>query len=199
MSLKIKKGHLSVAIHPVLINWGTLLLHNANSHNCGHAASLLEGNVEIIIDIMADAERLGAGENVGEAGLSKSEASMTKQEEMLENTHKIFSYVRNAEYDGVDAMLDEGVDVNATDDNGNTPLLVAAQQGLKKIAKLLLRRGANINQTNLAGNTVLHYCFAYSFESLGDYFIKKGADDSVANAEGLTCYEGLSQDSVNNI
>ena len=41
--------------------------------------------------------------------MSKSEASMTKQEEMLENTHKIFSYVRNAEYDGVDAMLDEGV------------------------------------------------------------------------------------------
>ena len=101
--------------------------------------------------------------------------------------------------DGVDAMLDEGVDVNSADDNGNTPLLVAAQQGLKKIAKLLLRRGANINQTNLAGNTVLHYCFAYSFESLGDYFIKKGADDSIANSEGLTCYEGLSQDSVNNI
>ena len=39
---------------------------------------------------------------------------------MLENTHKIFSYVRNAEYDGVDAMLDEGVDVNSADDNGNT-------------------------------------------------------------------------------
>ena len=159
----------------------------------------LEGNVEIILDIMADAERLGAGESVSEGGLSKSDAAMTKEEEMLENTHKIFSYVRNAEYDGVDAMLDEGVDVNSADDNGNTPLLVAAQQGLKKIAKLLLRRGANINQTNLAGNTVLHYCFAYSFESLGDYFIKKGADDSIANAEGLTCYEGLSQESVNNI
>ena len=61
-------------------------------------------------------------------------------------------------------MLDEGVDVNCADDNGNTPLPVAAQQGLKKIAKLLLRRGANLNQTNLAGNTVLHYCFAYSFQ-----------------------------------
>ena len=89
--------------------------------------------------------------------------------------------------------------LNSPDDNGNTPLLVAAQQGLKKIAKLLLRRGANINQTNLAGNTVLHYCFAYSFEELGEYFIKKGADDSVVNAEGLTCYEGLSQESVGNI
>ena len=71
------------------------------------------------MDIMADAETR-RWRDVGEGGLSKSEATMTKQEEMLENTHKIFSYVRNAEYDGVDAMLDEGVDVNATDDNGNT-------------------------------------------------------------------------------
>jgi hypothetical protein len=155
---------------------------------------------ETIEDIMADAERLGAQAAGGAAGGAGAEDDgMTAAEEMLENTHKMFSYVRNAEYDGVDAMLDEGVDVNCADDNGNTPLLVAAQQGLKKIAKLLLRRGANLNQTNLAGNTVLHYCFAYSFEELGDYFITKGADDSVANAEGLTCYEGLSQDSVNNI
>ena len=36
-------------------------------------------------------------------------------------------------------------------------------------------------------------------KSQADYFIKKGADDSIANAEGLTCYEGLSQESVNNI
>ena len=195
-----KKGTFVSSNSPGIDKLGDIVIgRGVSSHNCGHPALKLEGNVEIVMDIMADAERLGAGENGGEGGLSKSEATMTKQEEMLENTHKIFSYVRNAEYDGVDAMLDEGVDVNATDDNGNTPLLVAAQQGLKKIAKLLLRRGANINQTNLAGNTVLHYCFAYSFESLGDYFIKKGADDSVANAEGLTCYEGLSQDSVNNI
>ena len=154
---------------------------------------------EVVEDIMADAERLGAQAAGGDAQAGGGEAEMTAQEEMLENTHKIFSFVRNAEYDGVDAMLDEGVDVNSPDDNGNTPLLVAAQQGLKKIAKLLLRRGANINQTNLAGNTVLHYCFAYSFEELGEYFIKKGADDSVVNAEGLTCYEGLSQESVGNI
>ena len=195
-----RKGSFVTQETPGVDKLGDIIIgKGVNSHNCGRPVLKLEGNVEIILDIMADAERLGAGESVGDGGLSKSEATMTKEEEMLENTHKIFSYVRNAEYDGVDAMLDEGVDVNSADDNGNTPLLVAAQQGLKKIAKLLLRRGANINQTNLAGNTVLHYCFAYSFESLGDYFIKKGADDSIANAEGLTCYEGLSQESVNNI
>merc|ERR1711998_469802 len=104
----------------------------------------------------------------------------------------MFTYVRNSDYEGVDAMLDEGVDVNVQDENGNSPLHVAAQQGLKRIAKLLLRRGAKINAVNLAGNTVLHYCFTYSFEELGEYFISKGADDSLVNAAGkLFCSRSL--------
>jgi ankyrin repeat protein len=42
-------------------------------------------------------------------------------------------------------MLDANVDVNSRDDNGNSLLIVACQQGNKSIAKLLLRRGADIN------------------------------------------------------
>ena len=42
-------------------------------------------------------------------------------------------------------MLDANVDVNSRDDNGNTLMLVACQQGNKSIAKLLLRRGADVN------------------------------------------------------
>ena len=38
------------------------------------------------------------------------------------------------------------IDVNADrDERGNTLLLVAAQNGLKRIAKMLLRKGADIN------------------------------------------------------
>lgn len=43
-------------------------------------------------------------------------------------------------------LLDEGVDVNAKDENGNSLLTVAAQNGLKRITKLLLRRGAGMNE-----------------------------------------------------
>jgi ankyrin repeat protein len=45
---------------------------------------------------------------------------------------------------------------------------------------------------NAAGNTVLHYTVAYGFEDLTRYLITKGAKDDVLNADGLTCYEGLS-------
>ena len=56
-----------------------------------------------------------------------------------------------------------------------------------------------MNKTNLAGNTPLHYCFAYGFETLGEYLMEKGADDSIMNADGLTCYEGLNLESVEQI
>ena len=74
--------------------------------------------------------------------MAAAEKKVAEADRMEENTSKMFSYVRNADFEGVDTMLDEGVDVECKDQNGNTPLHVAAQQGLKKIAKLLLRRGA---------------------------------------------------------
>ena len=80
--------------------------------------------------------------------------------------------------------------------SGNTLLHISAQNGHKRVAKLLLRNGADLNSQNNNGQTVLHFAFAYGFEDLGNYFISKGADDSVLNKGGLTCYEGLKPDSI---
>lgn len=111
-----------------------------------------------------------------------------------------------------EVALDAGAAVDSRDESGNTAFLLAAQQGLKRMCKLLLRRGADMNARNLRGNTALHYCHMYGFADLGaspqvvaglrgsdrrhaplsrpaQYFVSKGADDTLANAEGLTCYE----------
>ena len=65
----------------------------------------------------------------------------------------------------------------------NTLLIAVAQNGNKRMAKLLMRRGCNKDLTNNAGNTALHFAFAYNFEALGNYLIEKGADDGVQNSE----------------
>jgi hypothetical protein len=95
--------------------------------------------------------------------------------------------------------LEEEVPIDTIDQFGNTLLILAAQQGSKRMCKFLLRRGAKINMQNLVGNTVLHYCYAYSHYHLADYLKAKGADDSILNGEGLTCYEGLDRDVLEEI
>ena len=92
--------------------------------------------------------------------------------------------------------LEEDIPVNCSDKFGNTLLLLAAQQGSKRMCKFLLRRGANINAQNLSGNTCLHFCFCYDHSELAQYLISKGADDSLLNVDGMTCYEGLNAEAL---
>lgn len=92
--------------------------------------------------------------------------------------------------------LEEDIQINTADAFGNTLLILAAQQGSKRMSKFLLRRGANLNLQSLTGNTALHYCYAYAQYDLAEYLKTKGADDSILNADGLTCYEGLSAEAL---
>ncbi|KAE8899765.1 hypothetical protein PF005_g21875 [Phytophthora fragariae] len=111
--------------------------------------------------------------------------------------YDLFSAARHNRYDSVVYMLDQGVPVNSRDSFGNTLLSIACQNGLKRIAKLALRRGANINSQNNRGNTALHFCFAYGYgDSLGAYLISKGADTTIENDDGIVCYYGIAQNTA---
>ena len=58
---------------------------------------------------------------------------------------------------------------------------------------------ADINAKNHAGNTPLHYAFEYNFDALGEYLISKGADPTIQNSQGLTCYEGLHMENLDEL
>jgi hypothetical protein len=96
----------------------------------------------------------------------------------------------------IEAALDADISVETMDSYGNTLLLLAAQQGSKRMCKFLLRRGANVNAQNAVGNTVLHFCYQYKKFELGEYLKKIGADDTILNMAGLTCYEGLDESDI---
>ena len=116
-----------------------------------------------------------------------------------DNAHKAILAVKNANFDDLETVLDEDVQIDTKDEYGNTLLILACQQGNKRMAKFLLRRGATINSQNNLGNTLLHYLHEYKNDSLFEYMKQKGADDSFVNADGCTCYEGLKKDAVDNI
>lgn len=106
---------------------------------------------------------------------------------------------RHGKYRELEEMINNPswtLPIDYCDDSGNNLLMIACQNGNKRISKLCLRRGSQIDNKNLNGNTCLHFAFGYGFDDLGDYLISKGADDSLQNANCLTCYEGLDMDEL---
>jgi ankyrin repeat protein len=69
--------------------------------------------------------------------------------------------------------LEEHIPIDTTDQFGNSLLILAAQQGSKRMIKFLLRRGANMNWQNTTGNTALHYCYAYNNPAIGEYLKRR--------------------------
>jgi ankyrin repeat protein len=125
---------------------------------------------------------------------SRSPVSASAAEATLTGEHvqDIFSLARHNRIREVTALLDRGIPVDIQDKFGNTILIVASQNGLKRMAKLALRRGCDIDARNLKGNTALHFCHAYGYGAgLGAYLVDKGADESARNLAGFLPHEGL--------
>lgn len=95
--------------------------------------------------------------------------------------HKKVSYVLHA--------LERGADIHTRDASGNTPLIVACQNGHYSLCQLLLERGADVNAANGKGNTSVHYSLAYDFADITAHLLAHGADDTAQNRNGHTPYE----------
>ena len=93
----------------------------------------------------------------------------------------------------------KGVDPDSRDNYGNTILIVACQNGNKRIAKLSLRYGSKINLFNIMGNTALHFCYEYKYFDLAEYLISKGANQNIKNIRNLKSNEGIRTKTQNNL
>lgn len=104
----------------------------------------------------------------------------------------VFSYARHGRLEEIERLFNKGLPVDVRDAYGNTVLIIACQNGNKRVAKAVLRRGANINARNHKGNTPLHYCYNYGYgETLGQYIISKGADPEARNNGGKSVWQGI--------
>jgi ankyrin repeat protein len=87
----------------------------------------------------------------------------------------IHSAVWNGDLEGVQAELDNGVDVDEKDDLwGRTPLHIAAEEGHKEIAELLIAKGASVNAQNVGGLTPLDFAIIGKQPETADLLRKHG-------------------------
>ena len=122
--------------------------------------------------------------------------SGTSRSEQIALLNKLFSKVRHNRYKEVETILDTGISPDVRDQFGNTLIILACQNGNKRIAKICLRRCCDMDAQNLRGQTALHYCYAFGYRELGDYILSKGARDDITNEFGMTCYDGLEPSEV---
>ena len=95
-----------------------------------------------------------------------------------------FSALRNGDVRQIRDALDKGASVNARDDKGNTPLMLAAVYGDTACIRLLLERGATVNVTNIEGATPLMRA-AYDYDKVR-LLIDRGAEVNGRSALGNT-------------
>lgn len=83
-------------------------------------------------------------------------------------------------------LLEDGVDVEARDRYGSTPLFYAVANGLQHIVQLLLENGANIAAKDSRNSTPLQKAALKGHEPTVKMLLERGADTDAADVFGQT-------------
>jgi TonB family protein len=76
--------------------------------------------------------------------------------------------------------------VSSKDDNGNTPLHCAAENGHKDVVALLLANKAEVNAKNNQGETPLHVAASKGKKDIAELLLAGQADANAKNSDGVT-------------
>ena len=104
---------------------------------------------------------------------------------------EFYSLIRHGRTSKVRQLLPQ-FDLRTADRHGNSPLHIAAQNGKRKISRILISHGFNVNAQNCKGQTPLHYAITYNYTAVVDLLIAMGAKRGILNAFGLSSSQGIS-------
>lgn len=111
----------------------------------------------------------------------------------------IFSAISTIDYTSINILLAEGTNIDTVDQQGNTPLMLAAKIGNPRIMDIILSHNPDINKQNKIGSTALLVAAETGQLHLVKKLIGHGADVSVRDNNDNTAISLASRFSHNQI
>jgi ankyrin repeat protein len=82
-------------------------------------------------------------------------------------------------------LRDRGGSINCTDEQGNTPLMLAARAGFVGVVRSLYHLGGDINHKNVAGKSASNFAKEADQEKVLKTLMEFGADDALHDVYGI--------------
>jgi ankyrin repeat protein len=120
------------------------------------------------------------------AAILREHGGITGAEEAGATSRDLRDAISNGDLDEARKLLDDGVDVNAGDKDGMTPLHSAVWEGNSEMAALLLARGAKVNARAEGGYTPLHTAALRGNSEMAAFLLDNGADVNARSDKGGT-------------
>ena len=98
----------------------------------------------------------------------------------------LFNAIRNRNVNATRKLLNNGVNVNQENKEGNTPLYRASEMGHTEAVKLLLSKGADVNKAKKDGDTPLTIASYEGHTEIVKLLLAKGADINKVDKDGET-------------
>lgn len=151
--------------------------------------SLIQQGVPVNIDTGKEsALDLAAAKSMDKAVMAML---IAKADPRLRNTAgkktALHRYVQRNQRALVRALIAAGADLEATQDDGMTPLAIALANANLPLAKLLIRSGADVNAT-YADKTLLMHAISQRSTLMMQVLVDAKADQQFVNHDGMTAY-----------
>ena len=98
----------------------------------------------------------------------------------------IFDAIKNNNLEQLQKAINDGADVNKADNEGATPLYVAAYKGHLEVVQHLLENGADVNKSTNGGFTPLYIAAQQGYLEVVKLLLDNGAEINKANSNGDT-------------
>lgn len=86
-------------------------------------------------------------------------------------------------------IVSRGYDINMQDEDGETPLIRAAEKGRAEAVRVLLEAGADVNARDREGNTALMEAADEGHSAIVSLLIAAGADVTLRDRDGETALD----------